>query len=129
MKKLFVLLLAMISVFLFAGCNGNTIDKTKPVFDTVNISSISFREDPNVWVTVEAEELTAYVEWLGTFRIGEKTKQPLKPGSNSVTVRIEYLNGTTVEKGLSTITIDGTIYQLEYGTPPASYPSILYSNE
>ena len=126
MKRLLTLLTAFVSVFLLAGCNGDAIDKTKPVFDTANVLSVSFREEPDVWVPVEAEELPDYIEWLGTFRIGDKTRQPIKPGSNSIHVRIDYADGTMAEKGLSTITIDGTIYQLEYGTPPASYPSLLY---
>ena len=121
MKKIFLLMAALILITGFVGCSSERPDKTEPVFETENISRIYFKAGPGDMVEVPGEDLADVVEWLGTFRIGEKTKEPLDPGADSVTVKIEYSDGTVVENGLSTMTVDGTRYNMTYENAPENF--------
>ncbi len=129
MKKSIPSVLLVFCLLLCFGCSGKGPDRTEPVFETEGIVSVSFREGPGEWIPVDEEELPDYLAWLASFRIGEKWKKPIPPGSNSVLVRVEYGDGTVREQGLTTVTVGGNLYHLEYGTPPASYPSLLYAAE
>lgn len=123
MKKILsvvILLLILVSV---VGCGSNNIP-AKP-FETENISRISFRTSPDDWVEIPSEELPVYIEWLKSFRIGEKAGSTLVPGSNSVRIRIEYSDGTFIENGLSTIKVGNDSYYLAFDNAPDSYPDYI----
>ncbi len=124
MKRFLALLLS----FLMLTACGDKIDRTKPVFPTENISKIIFYS-PNTrdGEEVPAEDIAEITEWLNTFTIGEKTDEILIPGSNSISVKIEYSDGTVLENGLSTITVDGTRYYMESGAAPQVYLDIINS--
>ena len=73
------------------------------------------------------------VEWASknvfpskTFKIGDKVKRrDVQPaGTNSVSVKIEYSDGTIIENGLSTIKIGKKEYHLIYAKAPACYMKI-----
>ena len=119
MKKMITIVLCLVLALSLVGCGAKSIPD-KP-FETNNISKISFKGGPNDWVEVPPEELSEYVEWLDTFRIGEKADHTLAPGSNSVLVRIEYSDGTSVENGLSTIKIGNKNYYLTHDEAPDTY--------
>ncbi len=119
-------LIALLLCFTVLTACGDTVDRTKPVFNTENISKIIFYS-PNTRDGAEApaEDIEEITEWLDTFTIGEKTDKILKPGSNSISIKIEYSDGTVFENGLSTITVDGTRYYMESGAAPQSYLDIV----
>ena len=95
----------------------------KPAFETDNISKIWFKFGPWEEVEVSSEDMEEITEWLGTFKIGDRIKRREKqsPGTNSVSVRIEYLDGTIVENGLSTIKLDKKEYHLIYSDASDAY--------
>ncbi len=121
-------LLALLFVFVMLTACGNSIDRTKPVFQTENISRIIFY-GPNIrdGAEVPAEDIAEITEWLKTFTIGEKTGETLIPGSNSISFRMEYEDGTVLENGLSTITLDGTRYYMDHAPAPDSYLELMES--
>ena len=88
MKKMITIVLCFVLALSLASCGSKSLPD-KP-FVTDNISKISFKGGPNDWVEVPTEELPEYVEWLESFRIGEKADRTLAPGSNSVKIKIEY---------------------------------------
>lgn len=114
-----MLILSICVIICIVGCGSNNIPE-KP-FKTDNICRISFRASPNDWVEIPSEELPIYIDWLKSFRIGEKAGRALVPGSNSVRIRIEYSDGTLVENGLSTIKVGNDDYYLTYDNAPDSY--------
>ena len=119
MKKMIAIVLCLVLVISLAGCGSKPVSK-KP-FETQNIIKISFKGGPNDWVEVPTEELPEYVEWLDTFNIGEKADRTLAPGTNSVRIRIEYSDGTSVENGLSTIKVGNKNYYLTHDEAPDTY--------
>lgn len=119
MKKMIAMGLCLILALSLVGCGSKSVPD-KP-FETDNISKISFKEGPNDWVEVPTEELPEYVEWLESFRIGEKADRTLAPGSNSVKIKIEYSDGTLIENGLSTFKIGNNNYYLTYNNVPDTY--------
>ena len=106
-------------------------DNSTPAFETENISKIAFKFGPFEEVEVPSEDLEEITEWLGTFKIGDRIKRREKqsPGTNSVSVRIEYLDGTIVENGLSTIKLDKKEYHLIYSDAPEVYWRLYHSVE
>ncbi len=124
MKKRFAVLLSMI---LLCGC-GAKIDRDQPVFHTENIVGIIFYT-PNAreGIEVPEEDLAEIVEWLGSFTVGDKAGETLIPGSNSISFRMEYEDGTVLENGLSTITLDGTRYYMDHAPAPDSYLELMES--
>ena len=124
MKKWIARVLVLACVFGVAGCSSENVDKTKPVFETENISSITFFAAPNSneGVEVPEEYIAQITAWLGTFTLDEKANPDfLKPGSNSVCVCIVYADGSVVENGLSTFDVDGTTYYMKNEAAPACY--------
>ena len=132
MKKNWIVSLIMITFLLFsvAGC-GYTLSELSPAFETENISKIAFKFGPLEEVEVPSEDMEEITEWLETFKIGDRVKrrEKLPPGTNSVSVRIEYLDGTIVENGLSTIKIDKKEYHLIYSDAPEAYWCLYHSIE
>ncbi len=132
MRKCIVFILILTCVLGLAGCSSNKIDKTKPVFETENISRITFYSVPEggKGFEVPSEYIDEITTWLGSFTIDAKADgNVLDPGSNSVSVQIEYSDGTVIENGLSTIKIDGIIYYMKYENAPECYLQILSQTE
>ena len=128
MRKMSAVVLVLTCLLGVAGCSSMKVDKTKPVFETDNISSISFyaMPNPNDEIQVPDEYIEEIKTWLSSFRLDEKVKdKQLPPGSNSVSVEIVYSDGTTVKNGLSTFTVDGTRYFLSCDDAPECYLDIL----
>jgi hypothetical protein len=129
MKKVFAVFLpALIIALTLAGC-GADIDRDRPVFETADISKVSlkanFISNPDDWIEVPSDDLPAIIDWLGTFRVGEKAKKELIPGSNSVRVRIKYSDGTVAENGLTTIKMGENTYYMTSENAPDAYLRIL----
>lgn len=124
MKKNGIVSLIMITFLMFfvAGC-GYTSSELSPAFETENISKIAFKFGPLEELEVPSEDTEEITEWLETFKIGDivKRREELPPGTNSVSVRIEYLDGTIVENGLSTIKVDNKEYYLIHADAPDCY--------
>ena len=74
---------------------------------------------------VPNEYLAEITTWLGSFTIDEKADKTLAPGSNSISVEIEYAGGTIVRNGLSTVNVDGVNYYLKHDDAPECYFAIL----
>lgn len=106
-------------------------DNSTPAFETENISKIAFKIGPLEEAEVPSEDMEEITEWLETFKIGDRVKrrEKLSPGTNSVSVRIEYSDGTIVENGLSTIKLDKKEYHLIYSDAPQAYWCLYHSIE
>lgn len=119
MKKLTALLFALLMLTGLAACSV----KDKPIFETENITGITFiRTAPKGRETVVPEEyLDEITQWLGTFKAGKKAGDVLPPGADSISVRIEYSDGTIVENGLSTVVIKNKTYMINYDKEPACW--------
>jgi len=127
MKKLVIPVLAMIFVLVLFGCGSDGIDRATPVFDTDNISRITFFTPTNYedGIDVPSEHMDEIVSWLGTFRIGTKAGDTLIPGTNSISLQIVYADGTILEHGLSTATVDGSVYYMDSESAPPCYFEII----
>ena len=90
-------------------------------FPTEGITEIRFKPGPNDWLSVPEEELPVYIDWLRSFRIGEKAEPPLPPGTDHVRIRIEYANGSFFENGMSTVKIGKDDYYLIGDPAPETY--------
>ena len=102
MKKIITLVLSLICVLGLVGCSANKVDKDVSVFKTENITRITFYTLPSGGKGFEVlnEYLAEITTWLGSFTIDEKADKVLAPGSNSISVEIEYADGTIVKNGL-----------------------------
>ena len=127
MKKLIALVLALVCVLGLVGCSTNKVDKAKPVFETENIARITFYTLPSggKGFEVPSEYMAEITTWLGSFTIDEKANKNLAPGSNSVSVEIEYVDGTIVKNGLSTTKVEGVNYYMKHDDAPECYFTIL----
>ncbi len=133
---LLVLMIAVIGLCL-AGCGDcntgtkqgqTTITDRHPVFETDNISGITFfHQAPDAApVEVPDEYMREITQWLGSFLPGEEIdgNSVAAPGADSYFVRIEYADGTVVEGSLDTCTIHGTRYRLTSAPTPACWFAI-----
>ena len=128
MRKYVTFVLALICVLSLLGCSANKAAKDLRVFETENITRITFYTVPGggKGFEVPGEYMEEITTWLGSFTIDKKADgQVLIPGSNSVSVEIEYADGTIVKTGLSTTEIDGVIYYMKQEDAPKSYLEIL----
>ena len=128
MRKYIALVLALVCVLGLVGCSTNKVDKAKPVFETENIACITFYTLPSggKGFEVPSEYMTEITTWLGSFTIDEKADDnALVPGSNSISVEIEYADGTVVKNGLSTTEVDGVTYYMKHEDAPQCYFEIL----
>lgn len=127
MKKLMTLVLALIFVFGLVGCSANKVDKDVSVFKTENITRITFHTLPSGGQGFEVpnEYLAEITTWLGSFTVDKKADKALAPGSNSISVEIEYADGTSVKNGLSTTKIDGSTFYMKSEPAPECYFKIL----
>lgn len=127
MKKQIVFIAAILCAIGLLGCGSDEIDRTKPVFETDNICSITFFTPYNYedGIDVPSAYMDEIIPWLASFRVDKKAGEMLIPGTNSISFRIEYADGTILENGLSTTTIDDTEYYLKSGEAPPCYLEII----
>ena len=138
MKKLIALILLLVGLLAMAGCvnqenniseenKNQMVYKGTQVFKTENITRITFYtlSSGGNGFEVPSENIAEITTWLGSFTIGEKADNVLAPGSNSVSVEIEYADGTIVKNGLSTVNIDGVAYYMEHDDAPECYLEII----
>lgn len=128
MKKLIVFLLALVCVLGLTGCSKDPLAKKVQVFDTENITRITFYTecDGDTAFEVPDEYMEQITTWLGTFTISKVGKVSVQPqdqaaGTNSTSVKIEYL---VIENGLDTTWYDGAEYEMLHDNAPECYDEI-----
>ncbi len=124
MKRIITIYLIFLIIMSTVGCGNNNMGKA--VFNTENVKSVTFFS-PAVreGALVPEEELSEIIEWLGTFTVGEKAGKQLDPGTNSISVCIEYADGTILEQGLSTTKIGYQAYYMNFADAPECYLKIV----
>ena len=110
--------------------NGNgTNNQEIAIFNTKNIKRITFYAyyGSGKGSDVPAEHLGEITTWLNSFKIDTDREFPdlVPPGTNTIHVEIEYLDGTVVKEGLDTATVDGITYYIKGDTAPKSYEEII----
>jgi len=103
-------------------CRGFWERMLASVFPTNGITRITFHSiadsDP-AGTEVPAEHMDAITYWLSTFAIDTVADSDvLAPGSDSISVKIEYEDGMVIENGLSTVVVEGTRYYMRHGEAP-----------
>lgn len=98
---------------------------SQAVFNTDGITGITFfsanpDESPAMVPAAYMDEIKA---WLDLFRRGEPVDaaRGAAPGADSISVQIEYSDGTIMKNSLGTINIDGTQYYLLSPQKPACW--------
>ena len=131
MKKYIAIVIAIVCMLSMGGCSSNGTEMKKPVFETENITRITFSSPtPNSKETeVPSEYLSEITEWLGTFVAGKKADDVLPPGADSLFVKIEYADGMIVENSMSTIIVDGTTYIINCDKEPECYFDLFAEKE
>ena len=126
MKKYIPLMLTLVCMLALAGCSSNSVDTTEPIFETTGIAGITFFCVPNHTdgVEVPAGNLDEISAWIGTFTIDKEAGDILDPGTNTFSFQIEYKDGTIVESGLNTTTINEFSYCLKYENPPECFNAL-----
>lgn len=104
-----------------------TNEQTECIFNTENIARIVFYAyyGQGKGSEVPSEYMPEIINWLGTFVIDEKVPELVPPGTNTVCVEIEYLDGTVIKEGLDTATVDGIEYYTKHCKEPECYLEIL----
>ena len=99
------------------------------IFNTKNIKRITFYAyyGSGKGSDVPAEHLGEITTWLNSFKIDTDREFPdlVPPGTDTIHVEIEYLDGTVVKEGLDTATVDGITYYIKGDTAPKSYEEII----
>lgn len=99
------------------------------IFNTKNIKRITFYAyyGSGKGSDVPAEHLGEITTWLNSFKIDTDREFPdlVPPGTNTIHVEIEYLDGTVVKEGLDTATVDGITYYIKGDTAPECYNEII----
>ena len=99
------------------------------IFNTKNMKRITFYAyyGSGKGCDVPAEHLGEITTWLNSFKIDTDREFPdlVPPGTNTIHVEIEYLDGTVVKEGLDTATVDGITYYIKGDTAPKSYEEII----
>ena len=99
------------------------------IFNTKNIKRITFYAyyGSGKGSDVPAEHLGEITTWLNSFKIDTDREFPdlVPPGTNTIHVEIEYLDGTVIKEGLDTATVDGITYYIKGDTAPKSYEEII----
>ena len=142
MKKFLIFFLCGIMLLCFAACDKNTNSNIQPnestnqndtnnqtadIFNTKNIKRITFYaySGEGKGSDVPSEHLDEIITWLDSFTLDKEVPELLPPGTNTKHVEIEYLDGTIVERGLDTATVDGITYYIKGDTAPECYEEIL----
>ena len=99
------------------------------IFNTKNIKRITFYAyyGSGKGSDVPAEHLGEITTWLNSFKIDTDREFPdlVPPGTNTIHVEIEYLDGTVVKEGLDTATVDGITYYIKGDNSPECYEEII----
>jgi len=97
------------------------------VFDTKNIKRITFYIDYGLGKgnDVSADDMEEIIKWLETFTIDKKVDGTSPPGTNTIYVEIEYLDGTIVKNGIDKIEVDGASYYIKRAIQPDCLHKIL----
>ena len=99
------------------------------IFNTKNIKRITFYAyyGSGKGSDVPAEHLGEITTWLNSFKIDTDREFPdlVPPGTNTIHVEIEYLDGTVVKEGLDTATVNGITYYKKGDTAPKCYEEII----
>ena len=142
MKRILSVFLCGIMLLCLSACGENTHSDTQPnesakqsdtnnqeteIFNTKNIKRITFYAyyGNGKGSDVPAEHLDEMIAWLDSFTLDKEVPELLPPGTNTIHVEIEYLDGTIVKKGLDTTTVDGITYYIKGDTAPKSYEEII----
>ena len=78
-------------------------------------------------VVVPSEYMDEITAWIGTFTIDKETGDKLDPGTNTFSFRLEYSDGTIVESGANTTTIDGITYYMKQERAPECFNALFTS--
>ena len=126
MKKIIAFVLALACLFGLVACSENSIDTTKPIFETDNISKITLFAVPNHTdgIVVPSEYMDEITAWIGTFKVDKETGDILDPGTDTFSFRLEYSDGTIVESGINTTTIDGITYYMKQEATPECFNAL-----
>ena len=105
----------------------DTNNQATAIFDTKNVKRITFYAyyGNGKGSDVPAEHLNEIITWLDSFTIDKEVPELLPPGTNTIHVEIEYLDGTIVKRGLDTATVDGITYYIKGDTAPECYEEIV----
>ena len=99
------------------------------IFNTKNIKRITFYAyyGSGQGSDVPAEHLGEITTWLNSFKIDTDREFPdlVPPGTNTIHVEIEYLDGTVIKEGLDTATVDGITYYIKGDNSPECYEEII----
>lgn len=142
MKKVLTVFLCGIMLLCFAACDKNSNSNIQPtestnqndthnqataIFNTKNIKRITFYAyyGNGKGSDVPAEHLDEMIAWLDSFTIDKEVPELISPGTNTIHVEIEYLDGTIVKRGLDTATVDGITYYIKGDTAPECYEEII----
>ena len=142
MKKILTVFLCVTMLFCFAACGKNTTNNTSPtestkqnntnnqttaIFNTKNIKRITFYAyyGSGKGSDVPAEYLAEITNWLESFTIDKVVLGLLPPGTNTIYVEIEYLDGSIVKQGMDTTTVIGLTYYIKGDTAPECYEEII----
>ena len=102
-------------------------EEKKSVFKTEDIIHITFYAyyGNGKGSDVPGEHLDEMIAWLDSFTLDKEVPELLPPGTNTIHVEIEYLDGTIVKRGLDTATVDGITYYIKGDTAPECYEEIV----
>ncbi|MBQ4568637.1 MAG: hypothetical protein IJA62_01050 [Ruminococcus sp.] len=113
--------------------HNESVSATSPpksaVFITKNVKRITFYAyyGGGKGSDVPAKHLDEIINWLDSFVIDTDRDFPdlVPPGTNTIYVEIECLDGTIVKKGLDATTVDGITYYIKHNTTPDCYYDII----
>lgn len=131
MKRMLALVLC---VLLLSGCAkpGNAGPATgqpvsypdSPITAVVFHSMINGRGD----IPVPEEDLEEIADWFYAFTVGDRTGEAVVPGTGQVRMTLTCADGTTEERSLSTVAVDGVSYYVECPNAPECYVSLINGN-
>ena len=142
MKRILSVFLCGIMLLCLSACRENTHSDTQPnesakqsdtnnqeteIFNTKNIKHITFYAyyGDGKGSDVPAEHLDEIITWLDSCTIDKEVPELIPPGTNTIHVEIEYLDGTIVKRGLDTATVDGITYYIKGDSAPECYEEII----
>lgn len=143
MKKLMTVFLCGVMLLCFVACGENNLSNTQPtestgqndtnskenaIFNTKNIKRITFYAyyGGGKGSNVSSKYMDEIITWLDSFTIDKEVTELIPPpGTNTIKVEIEYLDGTIVKRGLDTTTVDGITYYIKGAPAPECYEEII----
>lgn len=141
-KKFLTLILCGIMLLCFVACDKNDSDNTtstessshngtniptNAIFNTENIKRITFYAycGQGIGSDVPSEHIAEITNWLDSFTIEKEVADLLPPGTNTIFVEIEYLDGSVIKQGMDTTTDNGITYYIKGDAAPECYGEIL----